>query len=163
VSKFVRPFCEDGRAFIRASTKRMREWHDTEKEVEVPLKVWDAKKKKGLPTSHVFTIPPVVNHFVMNLPASAIEFLGTYLSTVELMIDAFRGLYHGAEDLFAPNTETPLPIIHVYCFENPELASDALLEAVRKALGYEIPKDDLTIHDVRNVAPKKVLTATGRS
>ena len=71
----MKPFCEDGRAFIRSSARRMKEWHETEKEVEIPLKGWDAKKK-GLPRSQVFPIPPVVNHFVMNLPATAIEFLG---------------------------------------------------------------------------------------
>jgi tRNA (guanine37-N1)-methyltransferase len=134
----------------------MKEWHETEKEVEIPVKGWDAKKK-GLPRSQVFPIPLVVNHFVMNLPATAIEFLGRYFSTVELMIDAFRGLYHGAEELFEPHTDTQLPKIHVYCFENPELASETLLQDVRKALGHEISEDELTIHDVRNVAPNKVL------
>jgi tRNA (guanine37-N1)-methyltransferase len=154
----VKPFCEDGRAFIRSSAKRMKEWHGTEKEVEIPLKKgWDAKKKKASPISQVLPIPPVVNHFVMNLPATAIEFLGRYLSTVELMIDAFRGLYHGAEELFEPHTDTQLPKIHVYCFENPELASETLLQDIRKALGHEISEDELTIHDVRNVAPSKVL------
>jgi len=75
----VRAYCEDGRAFIRASTKRMNEWHEKEKEVKVPLKASNAKKEKktNLPTIRVLPIPRVISHFVMNLPATAIEFLGT--------------------------------------------------------------------------------------
>ena len=79
----MRPFCEDGRAFIRASIKRMKEWHETQEEVEVAVKSSNVKKK-GLQTSRVFAVPPLVNHFVMNLPASAIEFLGTYLAIAKL-------------------------------------------------------------------------------
>lgn len=51
---------------------------------------------------------------------------------------------------------TPLPMIHVYCFQNPDVASDMILKEVREALGYEIEERELTLHNVRNVAPKKV-------
>ena len=133
----------------------MKEWSETEKEVEVPIKTSNAKKK-DMPTSRVLPIPQVVNHFVMNLPATAIEFLGTYLFTSwRLTIDAFRGLYHGSEEQFEPHTDTPLPMIHVYCFEDREVASQTLVHSIRNALGYEIPEDQVTIHDVRDVAPKK--------
>lgn len=58
--------------------------------------------------------------------------------------------------LFEPHAERRLPMIHVYCFQNPDSANEAILAEVRKALGYEIGADNLSIHDVRNVAPTKV-------
>lgn len=63
----------------------------------------DGKAIQPKPT-HI-PIPPTISHFVMNLPASAIEFLSH-----------FRGLYAGREDLFAPHTETKLPVVHTHCF-----------------------------------------------
>ena len=47
-------------------------------------------------------------------------------------------------------------MIHVYCFQNPEVASEMILREVREALGYEIEEKELAIHNVRNVSPKKV-------
>jgi tRNA (guanine37-N1)-methyltransferase len=74
----VKAFNEDGREFIRASVRRMKEWYDTEKEVVIPGKPAGGKKGKGkkLTPAVVFRIPNIVNHFVMNLPATAIKFLG---------------------------------------------------------------------------------------
>jgi tRNA (guanine37-N1)-methyltransferase len=78
VDQFVRAFNEDGRDFVRASTRRMKEWHDTQKEVIIPLKTSRGhnRKIKIPPTNQVIPIPQVISHFVMNLPATAIEFLG---------------------------------------------------------------------------------------
>jgi tRNA (guanine37-N1)-methyltransferase len=69
------------------------------------------------------------------------------------VIDAFRGLYAADEML---HTDTKLPVIHVYCFQNPDGANEAILETVREALDFQIEADKLSIHNVRNVAPKKV-------
>jgi hypothetical protein len=57
--------------------------------------------------------------------------------------------------MFQPHTKTPLPMIHVYCFQNPDTASEMILQEVRQALGYEIDETELTLHNVRNVSPKK--------
>jgi len=48
-------------------------------------------------------------------------------------------------------------MIHVYCFQKPAEANEAIVVAVRKALGFEITVDELSIHDVRNVSPNKVI------
>lgn len=86
----------------------------------------------------------------MNLPATAIDFLGS-----------FNGLYHGHEHLFAPNTGNKLPMVHAHCFstksdDNVQEHID-ICQRITEKLGYEIkPGDeDLKIHEVRDVAPKK--------
>jgi hypothetical protein len=47
-------------------------------------------------------------------------------------------------------------MIHVHCFQAPAVASEVILNEIRKALGYEIDEKELTIHNVRNVSPNKV-------
>jgi tRNA (guanine37-N1)-methyltransferase len=133
----------------------MKGWSEKDKEVQIPAK----KGRSGNITTsaQVYRIPTLVSHFVMNLPATAIEFLGTSLKGCS-NLDAFRGVYRGHEELFNPQTDKKLPMIHVYCFQNPVDADEAILGGVRKALGFEIAAEDLSIHDVRNVAPNKVIS-----
>jgi len=144
VERFVKAFNEDGRDFIRASRGRMKKWNETQKQVILPSKAWRSYKRKPPVPPEVIPVPQLINHFVMNLPASAIEFL-----------DAFRGIYREDRELFQPNTTAQLPMIHVYCFQTPAVASETILREVREALGYEIAKLELTIRNVRNVAPSK--------
>jgi tRNA (guanine37-N1)-methyltransferase len=86
----------------------------------------------------------------MNLPASAIDFLGS-----------FNGLYNGHEELFEPHTSTKLPMVHVHCFSTK--SEDNVKEGleicarISASLGYAVrPGDEeVVIHEVRDVAPKK--------
>ena len=77
MEKFVRAFNQDGRDFIRASRGYLKEWHDTEKEVIIEKKATGhQRKRKGATEKERIPIPRTVDHFVMNLPATATEFLG---------------------------------------------------------------------------------------
>ena len=105
--------------------------------------------KEGSTTKRVRR-PSTFNHFIMNLPASAITFLPSFI-----------GLYSKQAHLFSPHTDTLLPLIHVYCFNTK--SDDNVEETVKicreisKQLNYEIQpgKHETEIHDVRDVAPNK--------
>lgn len=89
----------------------------------------------------------------MNLPATAIEFLGHY-----------RGVYAEHEDLFSPLTEAKLPMVHVHCFSykaDDDTPIIDICQRITKYLGFEMKHGDpenegeVAIHDVRNVSPSK--------
>ena len=148
----MNPSNQDGRAFIRASAIELL---DTVKEVKDRP---PTRRKTGKPISEaqassaqrqVFVRPRTFQHYVMNLPATAISFL-----------DSFIGLYKGKEHLFAPHTDVERPIVHVYCFafKNKEMVPDVeICNRISKALDYQIQPGDheLNIAEVRIVAPSK--------
>lgn len=86
----------------------------------------------------------------MNLPATAIDFLGS-----------FNGLYHDHQNLFEPHTEVKLPMVHVHCFSTKSddnvKEGIEICERISQKLGYEVKPEDkeLVIYEVRDVAPKK--------
>lgn len=131
----------------------------------IPSKQKLSRSKPGAkrPPPTVIPIPPTISHFVMNLPASAIEFLSYY-----------RGLYAGQESLFAPHTETALPVVHVHCFalkSDDDTPRVEVADRVSKELGFamqwdkaadspgaqggEIVDGKVAVHSVRDVAPAK--------
>ncbi|KAL1880183.1 hypothetical protein VTK73DRAFT_6214 [Phialemonium thermophilum] len=164
VSQYVRPFNEDGRTFIRKAADSVLEASRKGEYALVPAK--RPVKSKSSPTEKAsepkrVPVPPVISHFVMNLPASAITFLGCY-----------RGLYWGNEALFSGESAAKLPLIHVHCFA---LKSDGdvpirdICERVSSELGVTMKPGDpdvegeVAIHDVRDVAPaKRMFCATFR-
>ena len=111
-------FNMDGRDFIR-------------KVVELVSTAQNGQKSDG-------RIRRPFRHVIMNLPASAVEFL-----------DVFRGLYHMHTDLI-------LPTIHCYCFSKSQSPGKDAKEQVERGLGASLPSGYL-VHCVRDVAPKKVM------
>ena len=96
-----------------------------------------SKTEAGAPGFKTF------DHFVMNLPATAIEFL-----------DAFRGLFQGREaQITEPKTQ--LPMIHCHCFSKSEKPEDDVRERVEKVMGGHLELDSVKLHWVRKVAPNK--------
>lgn len=114
VGKVVKPFNMDGREFMRHMAS-----------------LWGGDEPGA----------PDCDHILMNLPASAHEFL-----------DVFRGLYKSREATMAAST---LPIIHCYCFSSADdLKADAV-KMCEEVMQGEIGEDIVDVHEVRDVAPKK--------
>ncbi|KAI8870778.1 hypothetical protein GQ42DRAFT_178335 [Ramicandelaber brevisporus] len=135
LGRYIAAFNMDGREFVRTAFKQLYE-----------------KQKRGY------------DHVVMNLPATAIEFL-----------DAFKGVYSDFNGVQEFEDKVKMPMIHVHCFSNAgahfedEEGGDPtgekeqaakrhdVCERVAKAMGgCEIENDaETTVHNVRSVAPKK--------
>lgn len=118
ITKGIYPYNMDGREFIRQAVKDLQATSANE------FKTFD--------------------HFVMNLPATAIEFL-----------DTFRGLYREQKDLFNSTKQAKLPMIHCHCFTKSPDAMKDISERVGKIMGAMPDIEKSTAHWVRNVAPKK--------
>ncbi|KAL5042644.1 hypothetical protein BDW71DRAFT_200404 [Aspergillus fruticulosus] len=162
VFKFVTPFNQDGRNFIRWSARALQKWDPVTVTIQPRTKrTRDAsgQTKETQPPPEVYTRPKVFHHYVMNLPGNALEFL-----------DAFIGVYAGREELFAPHTEEQLPMVHVYCFsghsENEVDDHIDICKRMSERLECPITIEDrvggtgnteleLSIHNVRLVSPNK--------
>ena len=117
---FVTAHNEDGRDFIRNASRgpkslyrlsQSEEWGKVTVFPKFRISKTHPVPPELMPLAKEYKIPPTFNHFVMNLPASAVEFL-----------DAFIGVYAGMETLFHPHTTTQLPLIHLHIFQNPRVA-----------------------------------------
>eukprot|EP00891_Asterochloris_glomerata_P002406 jgi/Astpho2/2406/e_gw1.00044.68.1_t len=82
--------------------------------------------------------PVLFQHAIMNLPASAVEFL-----------DALPGAF---DPTFWSGK---LPQIHCYTFQKAPETDAGTQQRVEAALGARLPEGALNIHIVRNVAPNK--------
>lgn len=113
VSALVRPFCEDGKDFIRASIGRVLDApfepasESMSKTQQLRAKKLAREQGSAIPLAEEPTRPPRnrVTQYVMNLPDSAITFLG-----------AFRGILtagnvHG-RDLSGEYDSSRMPMVH---------------------------------------------------
>lgn len=151
VSKYVRPFCTDGRTFIHQAADSVLAAHRARESVTVPSPKPTTKSTPRAPPK-VVPVPPTIAHFVMNLPASALEFLGCY-----------RGVYAGHEALFADG-KAKLPMVHAHCFSykaDDETPLNDICERISREIGFPMRpgsaevEGEVAIHDVRDVAPAK--------
>ncbi|KAL3824960.1 hypothetical protein ACJIZ3_020989 [Penstemon smallii] len=78
------------------------------------------------------------DHVIMNLPASALQFL-----------DAFRGLIDRS------TWKGSLPLIHCYCFMRSTETKELIISEAEAALGASIQEP--VFHKVRDVAPNKAM------
>lgn len=120
-----------------------------------------AKAKADGPPKPIksFTQPRHFSHYVMNLPATAITFLPSFIGLYSSL-----QLSHGTDiDL----QSLPLPMVHVYAFntksddnvaESQELCKEVMRQLEMKPDGEEVVAPgvgETEVHDVRDVAPKK--------
>ncbi|KAL2000402.1 hypothetical protein VTN02DRAFT_3167 [Thermoascus thermophilus] len=166
VQQFVTAFNLDGREFIRRSAKELLASEPVVATIEPKVRrsqrekmAEDGAAAAPIPEPKRYVRPSTVDHYVMNLPATAIEFL-----------DAFVGLYAGHESLFVPHTDRRLPMIHVYCFSgNSDNELDDHIDIcnrISERIGFTVRPEDqvggsgnqeleLEIYNVRLVSPKK--------
>ena len=176
VSDYVRPFNDNGRDFIRSATVQLL---DEERKVELHKKrlrredTVDGKKTEVL---KVIEQPKTFQHFVLNLPASALTFL-----------PSFTGLYPPELRKRLP-PQTVMPVVHVYCFstkdelehsgeqgetvitngDKPEASAaesqsavDKICKQISEQLQHHMKPGNIDdeggveVYDVRDVAPKK--------
>jgi len=149
VEQFVKPSNEDGHTFIRTATAELLRSQPHQATITKKQSRTDAKATKPPEVLKTISRPRTFQHYVMNLPATAIQFLPSFI-----------GLYTEEDRKLLP-ADFKLPMIHCYCFntksdDNVQEGIDICKE-VSKQLGYEITPQtpDTKIWDVRDVAPKK--------
>ncbi|CAO1635827.1 unnamed protein product [Sympodiomycopsis kandeliae] len=175
VESGCKSYCEDGRYFIKESVKRVwnREitgWQGVKSSKQRAKESRAAKQQQQQSgDAHQTTsqpdkppLPPsrLVDHFVMNLPDSALEFL-----------DAYRGAYKdlanevGIDILESEISSKQYPMVHVHCFTK-DLANPHLdvCNRANHYLGLDADHPDrlnptstpeINLHWVRRVSPNK--------
>ena len=103
-----------------------------------------AKSSSSVDPSCSKACPKLVSHVLMNLPASAVEFL-----------DSFAGLLSGVPMEMRDSLE--LPQVHCYHFTKSEFPDVDVLNEVERHLGVQLAPSTFSIAKVRDVAPNKLM------
>lgn len=163
VSECVIPFNYDGAEFIEKSASLLDEVREkNENTLKLPVKQPRRKKRKSGemtdqqpipkgPQYEELKIPNTISHYVMNLPDSAISFLGH-----------FNGIYKKC----SPDDYQVMPYVHVHCFEKYENGEEVSMEELHQRVYKRIlesmncteivlPFDTVSFHLVRKVSPTK--------
>jgi tRNA (guanine37-N1)-methyltransferase len=158
VGDFVTSRNTDGADFIRQSAIDLLQ---SERTIPIYPKTKfsrSAPPKQKPEPDKTLVQPKTFQHYVMNLPASAITFLPSFIG----LYSNISGMsVEDAKKFFAPHTEQKLPMIHVHCFSTKSddnvAETKEICEEISRQLQCEITPEtpDVTIHDVRDVAPKK--------
>ncbi|KAH9964263.1 Met-10+ like-protein-domain-containing protein [Russula dissimulans] len=159
VSDRVRASCEDGREFIRHAAARVAA--DPLPGFKGPplslsqRRAQARQQSRGL-LSSPSQLPPRnrIAHFVMNLPDSAITFLG-----------AFRGILvpslssSSRPDIDLAKLYDVMPMVHCHCFTRElerEAAERDIIHRAEQELGCVLSaENEVNLHLVRSVAPNK--------
>lgn len=167
VGNLVKPFNEDGRQFIRSAAADLYKQNGTHKAILPSPKLNKSQSKDeagSTSTAEALTKtelqqPRTFAHYIMNLPASAVTFLPSFIGLYSSLLN---------ESLNPPtrHSDLPLPMIHCHTFGvKPERPEDVIPEEIKiceeisKQLGAGIKRTDpeVTIHNVRDVAPRKTM------
>jgi tRNA (guanine37-N1)-methyltransferase len=99
--------------------------------------------------------PRIFSHYVMNLPASGINFVssfvGLYSNVPGVPVAEIKKLFEGRQ----------MPMVHVHCFSTKSddnvKEKEEICEELSRQMGYTITPNmpEVDIYDVRDVAPKK--------
>ena len=156
---FVTPFNLDGRHFIRQAVHRWyheRYLDPAHNPAVLPGKRGKYSRTKALAgvdqtaKPRMVPLPKTFAHFVMNLPASAVEFL-----------DGFIGAYKGLEHMFEGDDAAKMPYIHVHTFHREtfergeDFAKEDVVAELERYLECSIDPETVELHSVRRVAPNK--------
>ena len=107
----------DGGAFVRTAV--VQAWDHPIPPRKLKLK---SNRRTPAPASEPTPVVPaeaapepsqLVDHFIMNLPATAIEFLGCYRGLYRLLLDR-----PGFMETVQTPTGERTPLVHCYCFSN---------------------------------------------
>ncbi|TIC00155.1 Glc-6-P isomerase [Wallemia mellicola] len=151
VDRFVRSFNLDGREFIKKAPFLLLDEPFQETTPSITQKQ-QKELKHANKSPKLLPIRDYIDHFIMNLPASALEFL-----------DAFKPTYKAIQEKYS-DTDRPLsftrPMVHVHCFSKAADMEQATVDICQRAsdyLGHTVePKmDGYNLHHVRSVAPNK--------
>ncbi|KAL3233915.1 tRNA (guanine(37)-N1)-methyltransferase [Nakaseomyces bracarensis] len=163
VGECVIPFNYDGAEFIEKSATLLDELKEKNDNcIKLPVKQPRRKKRKAGEITEQQTeqktqqfeelkIPNTISHYVMNLPDSAISFLGH-----------FNGIFKNA----SPTDYDIMPYVHVHCFEKYENGEELSMEELHQRVYMRLiesldctkqvlPFDSVNFHLVRKVSPTK--------